>query len=129
MRKQIGTGLRITLNTLYDRYQKPLFIVENGLGAVDQPEEAGTIQDDCRINYLRDHLIEAREAIEDGVDLIGCTSWGPIDLVSASTAEMKKRYGYIYVDRGNDGKGTFERKKKKSFYWYKDVIATNGESL
>lgn len=122
-------GLRITLNTLYDRYQKPLFIVENGLGAVDQPEEDGTIQDDYRINYLRDHLIEAREAIEDGVDLIGYTSWGPIDLVSASTAEMKKRYGYIYVDRGNDGKGTFERKKKKSFYWYKDVIATNGESL
>ena len=122
-------GLRITLNTLYDRYQKPLFIVENGLGAVDQPEEDGTIQDDYRINYLRDHLIEAREAIEDGVDLIGYTSWGPIDLVSASTAEMKKRYGYIYVDRGNDGKGTFERKKKKSFYWYKNVIATNGESL
>nr|AFS64714.1 beta-glucosidase [Bacillus amyloliquefaciens] len=122
-------GLRITLNTLYDRYQKPLFIVENGLGAVDEPEEDGTIQDDYRINYLRDHLIEAREAIEDGVDLIGYTSWGPIDLVSASTAEMKKRYGYIYVDRGNDGKGTFERKKKKSFYWYKDVIATNGESL
>ncbi|MFI2984580.1 family 1 glycosylhydrolase, partial [Bacillus velezensis] len=85
--------------------------------------------DDYRINYLRDHLIEAREAIEDGVDLIGYSSWGPIDLVSASTAEMKKRYGYIYVDRGNDGKGTFERKKKKSFYWYKDVIATNGESL
>ncbi len=129
MRKQIGTGLRITLNTLYDRYQKPLFIVENGLGAVDQPEEDGIIQDDYRINYLRDHLIEAREAIEDGVDLIGYTSWGPIDLVSASTAEMKKRYGYIYVDRGNDGKGTFERKKKKSFYWYKNVIATNGESL
>ncbi len=122
-------GLRITLNTLYDRYQKPLFIVENGLGAVDQPEEDGSIQDDCRINYLRDHLIEAREAIEDGVDLIGYTSWGPIDLVSASTAEMKKRYGYIYVDRGNDGKGTFERKKKKSLVWYKDVIATNGESL
>ncbi|MGS2799133.1 family 1 glycosylhydrolase [Bacillus velezensis] len=76
--KADGAGLRITLNMLYDRYQKPLFIVENGLGAVDQTEEDGTIQDDCRINYLRDHLIEAREAIEDGVDLIGCTSWGPI---------------------------------------------------
>ncbi|KXZ13087.1 6-phospho-beta-glucosidase [Bacillus nakamurai] len=122
-------GLRITLNTLYDRYQKPLFIVENGLGAVDQPEKDGSIQDDYRINYLRDHLIEARQAIADGVDLIGYTSWGPIDLVSASTAEMKKRYGYIYVDRDNEGKGTFERKKKKSFHWYKDVISTNGESL
>lgn len=82
-------GLRITLNTLYDRYQKPLFIVENGLGAVDKVEEDGTIQDDYRINYLRDHLIEVREAIADGVELIGYTSWGPIDLVSASTAEMK----------------------------------------
>lgn len=107
-------GLRITLNTLYDRYQKPLFIVENGLGAVDKVEEDGTIQDDYRINYLRDHLIEAREAIADGVELIGYTSWGPIDLVSASTAEMKKRYGFIYVDRDNEGNGTFNRIKKKA---------------
>ncbi|MBJ3801647.1 MULTISPECIES: aryl-phospho-beta-d-glucosidase [Bacillus] len=122
-------GLRITLNTLYDRYQKPLFIVENGLGAVDKVEEDGTIQDDYRINYLRDHLIEAREAIADGVELIGYTSWGPIDLVSASTAEMKKRYGFIYVDRDNKGHGTFNRIKKKSFNWYQQVIATNGESL
>ncbi|KAA6449970.1 6-phospho-beta-glucosidase [Bacillus atrophaeus] len=122
-------GLRITLNTLYDRYQKPLFIVENGLGAVDQIEEDGTIHDDYRINYLRDHLMEAREAIADGVELIGYTSWGPIDLISASTAEMKKRYGYIYVDRDNDGNGTCKRIKKKSFSWYQQVIATNGESL
>ncbi|WP_219191868.1 glycoside hydrolase family 1 protein [Bacillus paralicheniformis] len=122
-------GIRITLNTLYDRYQKPLFIVENGLGAVDVVEEDGSIQDDYRINYLRDHLKEVREAIADGVDLIGYTSWGPIDLVSASTAEMKKRYGYIYVDRDNEGNGTFARTRKKSFYWYKKVIETNGESL
>ncbi|MGW8264027.1 family 1 glycosylhydrolase, partial [Bacillus sp. LR--39] len=122
-------GIRITLNTLYDRYQKPLFIVENGLGAVDVVEEDGSIQDDYRINYLRDHLKEVREAIADGVDLIGYTSWGPIDLVSASTAEMKKRYGYIYVDRDNEGKGTLSRTRKKSFYWYKKVIETNGESL
>ncbi|MDE1376712.1 family 1 glycosylhydrolase, partial [Bacillus licheniformis] len=116
-------------NALYDRYQKPLFIVENGLGAVDVVEEDGSIQDDYRINYLRDHLKEVREAIADGVDLIGYTSWGPIDLVSASTAEMKKRYGYIYVDRDNEGNGTFARTRKKSFYWYKKVIETNGESL
>ncbi len=122
-------GIRITLNALYDRYQKPLFIVENGLGAVDVVEEDGSIQDDYRINYLRDHLKEVREAIADGVDLIGYTSWGPIDLVSASTAEMKKRYGYIYVDRDNEGNGTFARTRKKSFYWYKKVIETNGESL
>lgn len=114
---------------MYDRYQKPLFIVENGLGAVDVVEEDGSIQDDYRINYLRDHLKEVREAIADGVDLIGYTSWGPIDLVSASTAEMKKRYGYIYVDRDNEGNGTFARTRKKSFYWYKKVIETNGESL
>ncbi len=122
-------GLRTTLNQLYDRYQKPLFIVENGLGAVDQVEEDGSIQDDYRIDYLRSHLLEAREAIADGVDLIGYTSWGPIDLVSASTAEMKKRYGFIYVDRDNEGNGTLDRKKKKSFDWYKQVIATNGEHL
>ncbi|TGW14383.1 glycosyl hydrolase family protein, partial [bacterium NHP-B] len=87
--------------------------------AVDVVEEDGSIQDDYRINYLRDHLKEVREAIADGVDLIGYTSWGPIDLVSASTAEMKKRYGYIYVDRDNEGNGTFARTRKKSFYWYK----------
>ena len=122
-------GLRIVLNQLHDRYQKPLFIVENGLGAVDTLKEDGTVEDDYRIDYLQSHLEEVREAIEDGVELIGYTSWGPIDLVSASTAELRKRYGYIYVDRDSEGKGTNDRIKKKSFYWYKEVIETNGESL
>lgn len=122
-------GLRTTLNTLYYRYQKPLFIVENGLGAVDELEEDGSIQDDYRIDYLRDHLIETREAIADGVDLMGYLSWGPIDLVSASTAELRKRYGYIYVDRNSEGQGSNKRYKKKSFDWYKNIIKTNGDAL
>ncbi|MCM3575579.1 6-phospho-beta-glucosidase [Mesobacillus subterraneus] len=122
-------GLRITANQLWDRYQKPLFIVENGLGAVDTPEEDGSINDDYRIDYLRAHYKEMKEALEDGVEILGYTSWGPIDIVSASTGEMKKRYGYIYVDRDNEGNGTMERSRKKSFYWYKDVISTNGENL
>ncbi|QWG35734.1 6-phospho-beta-glucosidase [Bacillus mycoides] len=124
------TGLRISLNKLYDRYEVPLFVVENGLGAYDEIEEDGTIHDDYRINYLREHMIAMRDAIqEDGVEMIGYTSWGCIDLVSASTGEMSKRYGYIYVDKHDDGSGTLERKKKKSFFWYKDVINTNGEIL
>ncbi|QDP39865.1 6-phospho-beta-glucosidase [Radiobacillus deserti] len=122
-------GLRITANQLYDRYQKPLFIVENGLGAVDIPEADGSVNDDYRIDYLRAHFEEMAEAIEDGVEIIGYTSWGPIDLVSASTGEMKKRYGYIYVDKDNDGNGTLQRSKKKSFDWYKKVIASNGVDL
>jgi 6-phospho-beta-glucosidase len=123
-------GLRITLNTLYDRYQKPLFIVENGLGAKDVPDELGQINDDYRIDYLRSHIQAMRDAIDlDGVDLIGYTMWGPIDLVSAGTGEMDKRYGFIYVDRDNQGKGTLNRKKKKSFDWYKKVIVSNGEIL
>lgn len=126
-------GLRYVLNTLYDRYQKPLFIVENGLGAVDELIEGEksekTVNDDYRIKYLNDHLIQVREAVEDGVDVMGYTTWGCIDLVSASTAELKKRYGFIYVDRYDDGSGTLNRYKKKSFYWYKEVIATNGQSL
>src|SRR5690625_8251 len=122
-------GLRISLNTLYDRYEVPLFVVENGLGAYDKVEEDGTIQDDYRIDYLREHIKAMREAIEDGVELMGYTSWGCIDLVSASTGEYAKRYGFIYVDKHDDGSGTLERKKKKSFDWYKDVIATNGKSL
>lgn len=126
-------GLRYVLNQFWDRYQKPLFIVENGLGAVDElvEDEDGnkTVIDDYRINYLNDHLVQVWEAIEDEVEVMGYTSWGCIDLVSASTAELKKRYGYIYVDRHDDGSGTLERYKKKSFYWYKEVIATNGESL
>lgn len=122
-------GLRTLLNTLWDRWQKPLFIVENGLGAKDQVEADGSINDDYRICYLNDHLVQARQAIEDGVELMGFTSWGPIDLVSASKAELSKRYGFIYVDRHDDGTGTLMRSRKKSFYWYKDVIASSGATL
>ena len=123
-------GLRISLNYLYDRYQLPLFIVENGLGAVDKKEADGSIHDDYRINYLADHIKEMEKAIEeDGVDLMGYTPWGCIDLVSASTGEMKKRYGFIYVDKYDDGTGDYSRSKKKSFNWYKKVIASNGEDL
>ncbi|MBM7602840.1 6-phospho-beta-glucosidase [Metabacillus crassostreae] len=122
-------GLRITLNKLYDRYQLPLFVVENGLGAYDKVEEDGSINDDYRIDYLRSHIKAMGEAIEDGVDLMGYTSWGCIDVVSASTGEFSKRYGFIYVDKQDDGSGTLDRKKKKSFDWYKEVIASNGEKL
>lgn len=127
-------GLRYTLNQFYNRYQKPLFIVENGLGAADElvrDEKTGemTVFDDYRIDYMASHLRQVHEAILDGVPVLGYTSWGCIDLVSASTAEMKKRYGFIYVDRNNDGSGSLNRYKKKSFYWYKNVIETNGEIL
>ena len=123
-------GLRITMNNLYDRYQKPLFIVENGLGAVDIPDENGYVEDDYRIDYLRQHIKTMKDAVEiDGVDLLGYTTWGCIDLVSAGTGEMKKRYGFIYVDKDNDGNGTLKRSKKKSFEWYKKVIASNGEDI
>ncbi|AAK79376.1 6-phospho-beta-glucosidase [Clostridium acetobutylicum] len=123
-------GLRITLNSLYDRYQKPLFIVENGLGAVDTPDENGYVEDDYRIEYLREHIKAMRDAVNvDGVELMGYTPWGCIDLVSASTGEMKKRYGFIYVDKDNDGNGTLKRSKKKSFYWYKKVIESNGMDI
>jgi 6-phospho-beta-glucosidase len=121
-------GFRITLNQLHDRYQKPLFVVENGLGARDEIVN-GEINDDYRIDYFKEHIKEMREAIEDGVEILGYTSWGPIDIVSASTGEMTKRYGFIFVDRDNNGNGTLERKKKKSFYWYKKVIESNGEDL
>ncbi|SCH87881.1 6-phospho-beta-glucosidase [Romboutsia sp. 1001713B170207_170306_H8] len=123
-------GLRITMNSLYDRYQKPLFIVENGLGAVDTPDENGYVNDYYRIDYLREHIKAMIDAVElDGVDLLGYTPWGCIDLVSAGTGEMKKRYGFIYVDKDNGGKGTLKRSKKKSFDWYKKVIASNGKDL
>ena len=121
-------GLRITLNRLYDKYQLPLFITENGLGAKDVLEN-GTVNDDYRIAYLRDHLKAIKEAINDGVDVMGYTSWGCIDLVSASMTEMTKRYGYVYVDADDYGNGTYDRYPKKSFYWYKDIIASNGENL
>ena len=123
------TGLRITLKKLYDRYQVPLFIVENGLGAYDKVEEDGSIQDDYRIDYLREHIKAMGEAIQDGVDLMGYTTWGCIDLISAGTSEMSKRYGFIYVDQDDYGNGTLKRTPKKSFHWYKDVIATDGEKL
>ncbi|SFL92859.1 6-phospho-beta-glucosidase [Gracilibacillus orientalis] len=123
------TGLRIALNQLHDRYRVPLFVVENGLGAKDKVEEDGSIHDDYRMDYLRDHIIAMGEAVEDGVDLMGYTAWGCIDLVSASTGEMSKRYGFIYVDKQDDGSGTMERSRKKSFFWYQNVIQTNGKEL
>lgn len=127
-------GLRTTMNSLYDLYQKPLFIVENGLGATDEliKDENGewTVADDYRIEYLKAHIQAMKDAVElDGVPLLGYTSWGCIDLVSASTGEMSKRYGFIYVDRDDQGNGTLKRYKKKSFDWYKKVIASNGEDL
>ncbi|MBC1488319.1 6-phospho-beta-glucosidase [Listeria sp. FSL L7-1485] len=123
-------GLRNSLNQLYDRYQKPLFIVENGLGAKDTPDENGYVEDDYRIDYLREHIQAFKDAVEiDGVELLGYTTWGCIDLVAASTGQMSKRYGFIYVDRDDEGDGTLARSKKKSFDWYKKVIASNGEYL
>ena len=121
-------GLRIILNEYWDRWQKPLFIVENGLGARDELVD-GTVADDYRISYMNDHLVQVGEALSDGVEVLGYTSWGCIDLVSMSTAEMSKRYGFIYVDRNDDGSGTLQRYRKKSFYWYKDVITSNGATL
>jgi 6-phospho-beta-glucosidase len=123
-------GLRYSLNVLYERYQKPLFIVENGFGAFDKVEADGQINDDYRIDYLRAHIEEMKKAvIEDGVDLIGYTPWGCIDCVSFTTGEYSKRYGFIYVDKHDDGTGTLERSRKKSFDWYRQVIASNGEQL
>lgn len=124
-----AVGLRVTLNKLYDRYQVPLFVVENGLGAIDTPDDNGMIQDDYRINYLREHIVQMREAISDGVELMGYTSWGPIDIISVSTSEVSKRYGFIYVDIDDYGNGSFKRTKKKSFDWYKEVINSNGQVL
>ena len=122
-------GLRTILNMLYDRYQKPLFIVENGLGARDTISEDGKIHDTYRIAYLNDHLYQVGEALKDGVEIMGYTSWGPIDLVSASEAQISKRYGYIYVDRDDQGNGTLERKIKDSYDWYKSVIESHGAVL
>ncbi|OAT29671.1 6-phospho-beta-glucosidase [Buttiauxella brennerae ATCC 51605] len=122
-------GLRITMNMMYDRYQKPLFLVENGLGAKDEINEQGEINDDYRISYLREHIKAMADAIDDGIPVMGYTSWGCIDLVSASTGEMSKRYGFIYVDRDDQGNGTLARTRKKSFWWYKKVIASNGSDL
>ena len=126
-------GLRYTLNRLYSRFRKPLLVAENGLGANDTLVPGGpdgfTVEDDYRIAYMNDHLVEMGKAIEDGVEVLGYTSWGCIDLISCSTAEISKRYGFIYVDLQSDGSGTLARYRKKSFDWYKEVIATNGTSL
>lgn len=122
-------GLRISLNDLYARYNVPLMVVENGIGAFDKVEEDGTINDDYRIDYLKRHIQQMDKAIEDGVDLIGYTIWGCVDLVSASTGEMAKRYGIIYVNKHDDGSGDLSRSKKKSFDWYKKVIASDGTEL
>lgn len=123
-------GLRTALNQLYDRYQTPLFVVENGMGALDTVEADGSIHDTYRIDYLRNHINAMKDAVLiDHVDLMGYCPWGCIDLVSAGTGEMRKRYGFIYVDKHDDGTGTLKRSKKDSFQWYKRVIATNGENL
>ncbi|MBO0427544.1 glycoside hydrolase family 1 protein [Vagococcus fluvialis] len=122
-------GLRYTLNQIYSRYEVPLMVVENGLGAFDKVETDGTINDDYRIEYFKKHIEEMSNAIDDGVDLIGYTPWGCIDLISAGTGEMSKRYGFIYVDRDDEGNGTLDRTPKKSFYWYQKVIETNGAEL
>jgi len=123
------TGLKYALDLFYDRYKRPLMIVENGLGAEDVLNEDGTVHDDYRIEYLRRHIQAMKESIEDGIDCIAYTTWGCIDLVSASTGEMRKRYGFVYVDIDDDGNGTLDRYRKDSFYWYKKVIESNGECL
>jgi len=122
-------GLRFALNEVYDRYRIPMMVVENGLGAYDTVEEDNSINDDYRIDYLKKHIVQMKEAVKDGVELIGYTPWGCIDLVSASTGEMAKRYGFIYVNKFDDGTGDLSRMPKKSFYWYKNVIKTNGQEL
>lgn len=122
-------GLRYTLNELYGRYRIPLMVVENGLGAYDEKAADGKIHDPYRIDYLKKHIEQMKEAVKDGVDLMGYTPWGCIDLVSASTGEMAKRYGFIYVEKYDDGTGDLSRKKKDSFEWYKNVIASNGEEM
>ena len=122
-------ALRISLNELRDRFNLPIYIVENGLGAFEELNEEKSVNDDYRISYLRSHIEAIAEAIEDGVDVIGYTPWGCIDLVSCSLVSMSKRYGFIYVDADDEGNGTYDRFRKKSFYWYKKVIASNGEDL
>lgn len=123
------TGLRIALNEIWDRYQIPIMVVENGMGANDKVEDDGSIHDPYRIDYLRSHVRAMEEAVADGVELAGYTWWGPIDVVSAGTGEMRKRYGFVYVDKHDDGTGDLHRARKDSFYYYKKVIASNGEDL
>ena len=124
------TGLRYALVTLYERYEVPLFIVENGFGAIDKLTRDGECHDPYRIDYLRSHIAQMKKAVEeDGVDLMGYTPWGCIDLVSFTTGELKKRYGFLYVDRNDDGSGSGKRYRKDSFFWFQNVIRTNGEAL
>lgn len=123
-----AVGLRTALNRLYEIYRKPLFIVENGIG-VDEKLKDETVEDDYRIAYHREHIAQMKEAVEDGVEVLGYTMWAPMDIVSNSTGEMRKRYGMIYVDLDDNGEGTLKRYRKKSFYWYKKVIESNGEIL
>lgn len=121
--------MRVSLNVLWDRYRKPLFIVENGLGAVDELTADYKVHDDYRIDYLRLHIEQMKEAVIDGVDLMGYTMWAPLDIISFSTSEMSKRYGLIYVDQDDAGNGTLKRYKKDSFFWYQKVIESNGKTL
>ncbi|MNJ52138.1 Aryl-phospho-beta-D-glucosidase BglH [compost metagenome] len=122
-------GLRTMLNLFYDRYQCPIYITENGIGYHDKLEEDNTIHDDYRVDYYRAHIEQMKEAIKDGVDLRGYYAWGPIDIVSCSSSEMSKRYGFIYVDQDDYGKGSQQRLRKDSFYWMQKVISSNGENL
>ena len=122
-------GMYNCLSQYWDRYEKPLMIAENGLGALDTVEADGSIHDEYRIDYLRKHIEQMKECVKDGVDILAYLSWGPIDLVSSSSAEMSKRYGYIYVDLDDLGQGSGKRSKKDSFYWYQKVIKSNGEEL
>ena len=122
-------GLRYVCNILTDRYNMPLFIVENGIGLDEHKDENGEVHDRFRVTYVRDHLLQVQEALLDGCDIMGYLYWGPLDVVSAGTGEMRKRYGFVYVDRYNDGSGTLERSKKDSYEWYKHIIETNGEAL
>ena len=122
-------GIRYVCNILTDEYNLPLFIVENGIGLDENLDSEGKIHDDFRRKYVKDHLVQIEEAIKDGCDVMGYLYWGPIDVVSAGTGEMRKRYGFVYVDRFNDGTGTLERSKKDSFEWFKKVIETNGKEL
>ncbi|MFR9255813.1 MAG: family 1 glycosylhydrolase [Merdibacter sp.] len=122
-------GLRITLNDMHDRYNIPIFVVENGLGAHDTLEADGSVHDPYRIAYLKAHIEAMGEAIDDGVEVLGYTPWGYIDLVSCGDCQMTKRYGFVYVDADDEGNGTYQRYRKDSFYWYQKVIETNGEVL
>jgi 6-phospho-beta-glucosidase len=124
-----ATGLQYYLEMIYDRYHLPLFIVENGIGLDEKPDENGEIDDEFRKTYVRDHLEQVKEALLDGVEIMGYLYWGPIDIVSAGTGEMRKRYGFIYVDMDDEGKGSMARSRKDSFFWYKKVIASNGDDL